>query len=270
MAILIFYPIANAFYFSFTDQSALGGKSSFVGLQTYFTVLTNKDYLNSILNSVIWTLGNVVVQTLLGLGGALVLNEKLKGVRWARSLVLLPWMVPTVVAAIIFHFMLSAELGVVNYYLMQSGIVERPLVLLGSPQNAMPTAILINSWRFVPFVIVLILAGLKTIPLELYEAANIDGASSFQKFRYLTMPSLQPILAAVGLIGTIWQFNYFDFPYLLTQGGPGLSTTTMPVIMYRLVVQYLFTSRAYVLSVIMFAILTVFSFLYVRRVKPGQ
>lgn len=269
MAFLIYYPILNGFYFSFTDQTSIGGFAKWVGLDTYRIVFSHPDYLSSLRVSVLWTVGCILVGMPVGLIGALVLNEKVRGTNLARSLVLLPWMIPTVVTATIFHFMLSAELGVVNYYLLMLGIVDKPLVLLGSPQNALPTTILVATWRFAPFGMVLNGAAMATIPPELYEAASIDGASAFQKFRHITMPSLYPVLGALGLLGTIWQFNSFDFPYLLTMGGPGLTTTTMPVMMYRLVIDYIFASRAYALSMIMFVVLLLFGVVYLRRVKAA-
>ncbi|TIM18347.1 MAG: sugar ABC transporter permease, partial [Mesorhizobium sp.] len=153
--------------------------------------------------SVVWVLSNAVVQTLLALAAALILNQKFPGVRIARTWIILTWIVPTVVVVIIWRWLLSSSGGMINPLLIQAGVIERPVGFFATREGAMTTLIMINSWRWFPFTTLMMLAGLTRIPGDLYEAARIDGAGTFQRFKRITWPLLQPTLMVLGVVGTL-------------------------------------------------------------------
>jgi multiple sugar transport system permease protein len=159
---------------------------------------------------------------------------------------------------------------VINFMVTSVGIVDAPIDFLGSPKWALPTVIAINAWRWFPFLALLILAGLQSIPQEYYEAAKVDGASPTQRFFSITMPQLQPVLYVVGLIGTLWAFNIFDVIWLLTQGGPSGSTQTLPVLIYDKAFNGFALGEASAISVLLCAFLLVFSLIYIRFVPSGE
>jgi hypothetical protein len=139
----------------------------------------------------------------LAFAAALALNQAFRGRRFARTWIILSWIIPTIVIAILWRWMLNASYGIVNFFVTTLGIADGPIDFLGSPKWALPTVIMINAWRWFPFLALLILAGLQSIPGELYEAAKVDGANATQRFFRITMPQLQPVMYVVGLIGTL-------------------------------------------------------------------
>jgi len=241
----------------------------FVGFKNFYNLVFEDDmFWIAFKNSIIWTVGNLVIQTVLGLGGALLLNEKFRGRNASRTLVIIPWIIPTVVISLIWRWMLEPSMGIVNAILSWAGIMNpnEPFLYLGSLSYAMLVMIIINSWRFTPFAIVLILAGLQTIPIELYESSDIDGASGLQKLRLITLPLISPILGFVGLFAFVWTFNLFDLIWLTTHGGPVNATETLPLFIYRRGFTEFRMSEAAAASVIMFLFLAVFSVIYFWRV----
>lgn len=260
------YPILSALYISFTDQRVIGGPSKFVGIDTYLGVFSDPKTLNSIQNSLYWLIGNFLIGMPIAILGALILNENFKGKRIIQSIILIPWMIPTVATAMIWNWMLSAEVGVINRWLVALGILRTPIAFFTS-HNAMLSCILINSWRFVPFSVILIYAAIGTIPNELYEAAKIDGASYIQTFRYITFPTIRKILGVLTPINIVWVFNFFDFPWLITQGGPSMITETLPIRLFRLSFETYQFSAANAVASIMFLVLTLFIVIYYKRLK---
>lgn len=266
--ILIVYPFLSAAEMSFYSSTYGITLGDFAGLKNYYYLLFEDDMFWTVFrNSIVWTAGNMVIQTGLGLGAALLLNEKFRGVNACRVLVILPWVVPTVVISLIWRWMLEPSMGIVNAILTWVGIMNpaEPFLYLGSLWNAMPVIILINSWRFTPFAIVLIVAALQTIPIELYESSDIDGASGLQKLRFITLPLISPILTFVGLFAFVWTFNMYDLIWLTTQGGPAFATETLPLFIYRRGFTEFRMSQAAAASVIMLLFLAVFSVVYFRR-----
>jgi multiple sugar transport system permease protein len=161
--------------------------------------------------------------------------------------------------------MLDPDLGIINNILHYLKLITQPVVYLGSPSLAMLSVIIINTWRFSPFAIVLILAGLQTIPRDVYESAKIDGASSIATFRYITFPMLSPILTFVGFIAFVWAFNMFDVIWLTTEGGPGNTTETLPVLVFRRAFKEYRMGQAAAITTFMFLFLLAFSFLLIKR-----
>ena len=264
----LIYPIALTLYISFTDQKVIGGTSRFIGIRNYLELFSDPRTLLSVQNSLIWTLGNLGVLLAGGLVGALLLNQDFKGKWFVRTILILPWMIPTTAIAWIWRWILSSELGIINHWLLEWGLVSEPIPFLGSTQYAMLSSILVNSWRFIPINILLIYAALQMIPSDIYEAARVDGASFTQIFRYIILPYTSRVLAAVTLLSVMWIVNYFDFPWLLTGGGPALSTETIPIRLYRLTFQSYDFCKATALSAILFAALSLFAYIYIRRVRP--
>lgn len=201
------------------------------GIGNYATALASSDFWQSALTSIIWLFGNLVLQLTLPMLLALFLNRSFRGRDVVRTIILTPWIIPAIVTAIMWRWMMEPTVGVLNRLL--NPLFHTPLLFLGSKDLALITIIGINTWRFAPLGIVLTLASLQTIPLEYYEAARIDGSSSFQEFRYVSFPMVGKIVWFVGLLGSIWVFNIFDLIWLLTQGGPGEATETIPVMIYR-------------------------------------
>lgn len=249
------YPIMSTIWLSLHDQGVVGTGGPFVGLGVYRRLLLDPEVHAAFARSVIWTVGNGVVQGGLGFLAALLLNTRFRGQSLLRMWVIFPWIVPTVVIAIIWKWMLSATFGVINYLLQLCHFTRGPLVFIGSPDNTMWTIIGINSWRWFPFLTVVLLAALQNIPRELYEAARVDGATSPQSFRFVTLPLLRPTMGLMGLMGVLLSFNLFDVIWLLTQGGPADTTTTLPVLIYRKAFKVFRISEASALSMLMLVFL---------------
>ncbi|TIU14464.1 MAG: sugar ABC transporter permease, partial [Mesorhizobium sp.] len=218
----------------------------------------------------VWVLSNAVVQTLLALAAALILNQKFPGVRIARTWIILTWIVPTVVVVIIWRWLLSSSGGIINPLLIQAGVIERPVGFFATREGAMTTLIMINSWRWFPFTTLMMLAGLTRIPGDLYEAARIDGAGTFQRFKRITWPLLQPTLMVLGVVGTLLSFNVFDVIWLLTAGGPSGATQTLPVLIYETAFKGYRLSEAATISVLTSILLMGFAFLTTRAMTAAE
>jgi multiple sugar transport system permease protein len=270
LVITIMLPLLYAVYVGFTDAGIIGTEADFIGLENYFTVLGDAEFRSAFGRSLIWAVGGAVVQTVLAFATALALNQAFRGRRFARTWIILSWIIPTIVIAILWRWMLNASYGIVNFFVTTVGISETPIDFLGSPKWALPTVIMINAWRWFPFLALLILAGLQSIPGELYEAAKVDGANATQRFFNITMPQLQPVLYVVGLIGTLWAFQIFDVIWLLTQGGPSGATQTLPVMIYDRAFNGFAMGEASAISVLLCAFLLIFSVLYIRFVPAGE
>jgi multiple sugar transport system permease protein len=232
VGILIVLPILYNIYLSFNFVSSYDpAHPRFVGLENYVNLLRNEVFWNDLLNGIVYTFGSIVLQLSLGLGIALFLNQEFVGRNLLRGIVLLPYLVPTVCAVFMVRWMLDPVDGIVNAVLQP--ITGVTINWLGKPETAMLSAVMVNTWRFFPFVEIALLARLQTISPSLYEAAEIDGANAFQKFFHITLPELSGVMFVVALLRTIWTFNDFQLIYILTGGGPMNATETLPLLAYR-------------------------------------
>jgi multiple sugar transport system permease protein len=250
LTLTLLWPLFLAVDLSLRDVRYIGKPGDFVGLANYTEVLGEARFWQSGLRSLIWVAGNAVVQTALALAAALVLHQSFPGVRIARVWVLLTWIVPTVVVVIIWRWLLSNSGGMINPLLMKVGLLDAPVGFFSSRESAMTTLILINSWRWFPFVTLMILAALTRIPGDLDEAARMDGAGAWQRFRRITWPLLQPTLSVLLVVGTLLSFNVFDIIWLITAGGPSGGTQTLPVLIYETAFKGYELSRAAAISVL--------------------
>jgi multiple sugar transport system permease protein len=269
LAFTILYPLISAVFLSVQDIKIIGTPGKFVGLANYTRLLTNDAFWESLLRSAGWVVGNAAVQTLAAFAAALVLNQRFRGRGAARIWIILSWIVPAVVVVIIWRWLLSSS-GVVNYLLTTLGIVAEPIGFFSTPQAAQASVILINSWRWFPFMTVTLLAGMQSIPRELYEAAAVDGATAVQRFWSITFPLLGSVLFVLGLVGTLMSFNVFDVIWLVTGGGPSDATTTLPVLIYITAFTKYRLSQAAAISVVSGLLLLVFALLFIRFMAPKQ
>ena len=229
---LVAYPFGVAVMYALSDRT-LAEPGRFVGLANVWNLWDNQIYRQTLWNTIVYTIGATILKLGAGLGLALILNEKLPLKRLIRSAVLLPWIVPTVLSAMAWLWLLTPNFSVLNWILVHSGLSQRGLPWLTSPSLAMFCVILVNTWRGIPFFAITLLAGLQTIPGELYEASAIDGAGAWHRFRYVTLPLLQPILLITLVLSMIWTFSDFQVVYGLTQGGPMNSTHVLATLSYQ-------------------------------------
>jgi multiple sugar transport system permease protein len=266
--LVIAYPVANALSLSFTNTRVIGSPSDFVGLGNYGTILGSVDFWSAVLRTAVWLLGNVVLQTVIAFGTALFLCEAFWLARVARVWVLLPWVIPTVAVAVIWQWLMNANYGVVSYLLQAAHVIGSPLDVFGSRTGALPGLILTNSWHWFPLSAIFVFGAMQTIPVELYEAARIDGAGAWAQFRFITMPMLSKILFALGLVGGLWTSNVLDIPYLITRGGPVDSTTTLPVEIFDTAFRGLRVGQAAAMSILAVILIGSAAMLYVKLMAP--
>ncbi|MDD3427673.1 MAG: sugar ABC transporter permease [Caldisericia bacterium] len=266
---ILIYPFVNIIQLSFTNLKLFGTDANFVGFRTYQRLFQDETFLISIKNSLIFTLVSVFLQIVLGLLTAVLLNENFFGCKFLRTWVITPWVIPYSVVAVIGRWMLSSTFGVINWMLIKTGLISEPIAFLGTINLAMPTVIAINTWKWFPFVSIIYLAAMQGIPEDLYEAARIDGSSGLQEFRYITLPSLIPTMVITTLLMTFWNFNTFGLVWLLTYGGPGTATTTMPISVYIKAFREYRGAEASALSVIMLIILLLYTIIY-RKLQPSE
>jgi multiple sugar transport system permease protein len=211
LVLLELYPFLTAVYTSFTSFHTITRKQSFIGLAHYRDLLTDPLFLQSIWRSMLWTFSVLIATLVIGIAFSLILHAELRGRNVARGLVLYPYLVPAIVAALSWRFMLAPATGIINYVLVdQLGVLDYPINWLGDPKMAMPAVIIVGIWKYIPFMVILFLARLQTTPLDLYDAAKIDGANGFQVFWYITLPWLTPTIIIATLLRTNWLFNHFN------------------------------------------------------------
>lgn len=263
-AALVIFPVLYSWYLGFFEASGLSLSLEFVGLQNYVQVFSTNEFWVSLKNNLVWAFGTLGIQIVLGVGIALLLNREFKGRNIVRGSVLFPYMVPTIVAVFNFKWMLNATYGVINYLIVSTPFRTEPISFF-SEDLAMFSAIMLGVWRFTPFVVITVLARLQTIPPSLYEAAELDGAYSLAKFRYVTWPQIYNILVVVVLLRGVWMFYKFAPIYMLTRGGPGISTQILPIYAYQQAFRGLNFGYSAAVANIMFVLLLVIGFLYLRK-----
>jgi multiple sugar transport system permease protein len=269
-ALLIFYPMAQAVMLSLDKVSTLTLRAQYVGLANFEALLADPAFKTTFLNTLIWTAGAVILQLLIGVGAALLLNGRLVARSAARGLILFPYLLPTAVAVLVWRWLFNDLYGLVNYALISIGLISTPLPFLSQAPNAMITVILVGTWKFFPFVVIAVLARLQSIPQSLYEAARVDGAGSWSLFRDITLPQLAGVLSVVILLRSIWDFKEFDLIYLMTGGGPGISTQTLPILVYRQAFQLLNFGRGAAVAVLMFGFMLLFFAVHVYATRRAE
>jgi ABC-type sugar transport system permease subunit len=231
---LVAYPFLYAVYLSMT-RKFVGLPPVFVWFDNYVRLAGDGFFRRAVVNSLIFTFGSVAVKLVLGVVMALVLNSGIRGRNVFTGVLLVPWVAPTVVTALNFLWIFDYSLGVLNYLLVRVlHVLPHGVGWLSEAGIAMSSVVAVNIWRGFPFFGISFLAGLKSIPAELYEAASVDGAGTFARFRHVTLPGLKNILIIVTLLSTIWTFNDFQIVYILTKGGPGGATQVLPVLTYEI------------------------------------
>ena len=256
------YPVIQGFIASFFQVESATLAMTFNGANNYLQLFSNSLFWESLSRTLIWTFSTISVQITVGLGISLLLHQELKGRNLARGLVLFPYLIPAVVIAVTWRFILDPTLGVVNHTLVNWGLIERPIAFLASKSTALIFVIIGGIWKYTPFVVIMLLARLQVIPVDLEEAAQIDGASRWQVFRHITLPWLMPVIVITLLLRTIWMFNEFDMVYLFAFGGPLFGTTTLPVLVRYLAFDAQKIGMAAATSSVMVAILMLMSWGY--------
>ena len=256
---VIGYPLINTVVLSLQNQGVIGGESSFVGLDNYRQALTDGTFWAAVGRSGLWLLGNLIVQTIIAFVAALLIGGRGRWAKASRTWLLFPWVIPTVAVAVIWQWLTNSNYGIVGG--------SSPF---GDSALALPALILMNSWHWFPLGAVVIYGALQTIPAEIYEAARVDGANAWRMFWAITFPLLQPVLFALGLVGSLWSFNIVDSIYLVTKGGPADSTTTAPVLIYNKAFSEFQASDAAAISVITIVLLAAVAFFYIRLAQPKE
>jgi multiple sugar transport system permease protein len=270
MSGFVVLPVLYACWLSLTHSDPFRQTLQFVGLANFAALLAGQDFWHSLRVGCVFTVATVALQIGFGMVVALVLRRPFRGQGFARALALFPYIVPTIVAALLWRWLLNDSYGIVNHVLAALGLITAPVVWFGTPGMALVTVILVNVWQFFPFVVITLLARLATIPEEQYEAARIDGASAVQQFLFITLPHLRTILAVVFLLRAIWMFQKFDVIYLLTRGGPLRATQHLPILAYNELFVNFRMGEAAAVAVLCFLILAVASAAYLKLHRPVE
>ncbi len=261
---VIVYPLVSALYLSLFTIFTPTLKGDFVGLGNYAKLASSPEFWISLRNTMVWTVLTLSLQIVFGVLAALMLHQNMVFRALARSLILFPYFVSTVVAVLVWRWLFNDLYGVLNYVMLTAGLIKMPLDWLGSMPNAMISIVLVGAWKYFPFVVIAVLARLQTIPDALYEAAKIDGAGPVSRFFDVTLPQLRDVLMVVILLRTIWDFKEFDLIYLLTGGGPVIATQTLPLMVYKDAFGLNDMGRASAVAVAMMLVMLTFMILYLR------
>ena len=265
---LTLYPVIYGAWISTFNKHSFFPEQSFVGLRNYAYVLSDPEFWNSVRLGAIYALSSIVLQIVLGVGAALVVNEAFPGRNIVRAILIFPYVIPTVVAVILWKWLLNSQFGLVNYLLEDAGVIAEPISWMGKDW-IMVSLILVTVWQFFPFVVLAVLARLQSIPNELYEAAAMDGANVVQRFVHVTLPQLRAVLFIVILLRSIWMFTKFDTPWLMILGGAAETyIRTLPVYTYQRTFAYYEAGIGAAMAMLMFlmlATLTAFYFRLFRR-----
>ncbi len=281
-AIFIIYPLYKVIELSFYDANFLNPNNrTFVGLENYKWLFNFKlfnpnisYFLSAFLRSLLWVGGSLLLKLVLGIFGAMIFNsDRLYGKKVYRSLAIIPWAIPWAMAAMMWAWTLNSQFGIVNSILLRLNIINSPISFLSTPTLAFITTFVVDAWVGLPFMIIMILSGLQSIPESYYEAAKIDGAGDFRIFFKITLPLLKPVILTVSLLSLVWTFNSFDIIWILTKGGPLSATETLPVAIYN--ISFLFQKfggigKASAMTIFQVGFVTIISLFYIKTLERGE
>jgi multiple sugar transport system permease protein len=264
---LIAYPLTYTGWLSVTND-----QGEFTGLQNFSDVLRPRVTTQALWNTLWWVAGSIFFQVVLGVAVAILLNQNFAGRALVRSITLIPWLIPGIVAATTWAWMFHTEFGIINYMLTSTGALDEPVGWLTRSNTVMPAMIAINVWKLFPFVAIMVLAGLQSIPQELYEAARMDGANYWDEVRHVMLPQIRPVITAVTLLLVIWALNAITIIYAITKGGPANRTVITPIQIFRLAFENVEFNQAAALSVMFFGVvmLIVLAYIKVFANQPGD
>jgi len=267
---LVLFPIGYNAWLSLFDKHAFLPAQSFVGLKHYVYFAHDEEFWNSFRHGLVYAAATLVLQLAVGIPAALLLNEGFRGRNLLRGVVLFPYVIPTIVAIMLWKWLLNDSYGLVNYWLLAGRLTEAPVAWLGKDW-IMTSLVIASVWQFFPFVVVTYLARLQTIAPELYEAATVDGAGAWRRFLHVTLPQTASVLFVIVLLRSIWMFTKFDTVWLMAgDGGVSRYIRTLPVYAYARSFTYLQAGMGAALAVIMFVLLIVATAAYFRVFRQEE
>lgn len=263
LLVLIAYPLARVLWESFHYVNLVNpGVSGFAGFDNFRKVFEDDDLLPATWNTLVWTSVSVAGEYVLGLASALALAQSVRGRGIFRGIIIIPWVIPIVVAGMTWTWMLSPEYGVLNWTMVELGLLERPYYWLGSLDSALATVCVVNIWRSFPFYTISLLAALQAIPADLHEAAAVDGAGPIRRFFSITFPHLRAVSLTLIFIHVIWTAINFDFIWVMTEGGPLNASETLPIMIYLYAMRSFDVGAACALAGMMMAFMATAFFVY--------
>ncbi len=268
---IVFFPMVQTAWMSLHEYVLFRPKDfNWVGLGNFKAALADEVFWISLRHTAIWMLTTIPAQLFLGLVTALLLNQDFWWRPIARALIIIPWALPSVVIALMWSWIYDSNYGVANEFLLRLGVIQQAVPWLANPDTALASIILTLTWQGFPFFAVMILAGLQSIPASYYEAASIDGASAWRQFWHITLPGIAGVMMTAVLLRMIWVANSFDVIFVMTGGGPGYATHTLPLYAFikaRTNLDFGYGSSIAVLFTIMLMVVVVF---YLRRTRKAM
>ncbi len=268
------YPMIHGITIAFQNYSLTRSSEpdyqTFNGIENFITILNQPEFLQSVFNTAIWTISNVAVQVILAILISLMLNKELKGRSFFRTASLIPWAIPSVIAALTFKFLYDTNVGIINIILVKLGVLTEGVSWLGNLDTARWAVIIESIWKGTPFVMIFILAALQTVPNELYESATVDGAGKMLTFFKITLPMIKEPLAIATILTTIGTINNFNAVWLMTQGGPLGSTEIMFTYAYKRAYGSYEFGEAAAISTIMFIFIALLTFMYTKLIEDKE
>lgn len=271
LVLIILYPVfSNLVMSAHKVKLFRGAGDEFIGLTNYAKLLGSRTFVNSIWSTVRFTLYSLPAAFLLGLGMALIFNEIKKYRPVFTGLLLVPWAIAPVVTGYMWRWLFHDSFGLINYGLLSVGIIDENVPWLAQPDTAVGAVVVANVWRFMPYITIMLLAGLQGVSTELYEAAHVDGANVLERFFYVTLPQLKHVIGVVFLFATIWMVNDFALIFIMTEGGPAKATQVLPITIYRIAFEHLRLGRGAAAALILLVFLLAMSIVFIRVLFHGE
>lgn len=268
-SVIVLYPFISAVSSSFFKADMLTTKRTFIGLDNFKSILTDPNFLKILMNTFIFVVGTTLLSFVLGFIWAILLNQGFRGSEILRGITLVNWIIPGTAIGFLWMWIFHGQFGVLNYVLKSLGIIKDNITWLADPKFSMLAVIIARTWQYMPWFMALLIGGLKGISYDMIEAARIDGANNFKVFTKIILPSMKNIIYFVLLLGTIAGLQHFDIIWVMTTGGPGISTTTLSVEVYKTAFQNWNLGRASAIGTIWVVILSVFMVLYLKLQKES-
>ncbi len=268
---VVAYPIGRSIVLSFQHVAAKRGVFSYeyTGIANYRRLWSDEAFQIAVKNSIYFTVVEVIGVLAIALLAALLLNHPFGRSGFFRTILLIPWAISPVANAVLWKWILHANYGILNALLYQLGLIDKYVNWLGEPKLALRMMLLADIWKSVPFITLLLLAGLQNVPGYLYRAARIDGATLWQRFRFITLPGLRTPIAIAVVLQTIWSFKVFDLVFVLTKGGPADGTLLLNYLAYRVTFNFLDFGYGAAIANVLFAAMFLLAFGYIKLLKPG-